>query len=305
MQIRDVAFKLRQEIKNTTSIKLPEHLKAEEISKGDVEVPDLVQNFFKFLIGGPDSRKWDLESRKRRVKSISEDVVFSTTSGIKTSKHLQLGLAIKSLTGSRDVVEILSRMGHCVSYSTVEELETELIFEAYKNSKETPFGMKTTPEFNTGIAWDKLDHFVETKNVKDTLHDPVRMAYQMRDVPMTNLTAMHSEKSDNCTDSLPTLQQQGIRQKQQFSQKNQGLAIAIDGTSDNKKSRKRRRAYEPTGLNIEPCHKKPKTVGTSFLPLNHPLRTNPEAQANISKSCGKYILWMEDVTTDTENSTPM
>ena len=39
MQIRDVAFKLRQEIKNTTSIKLPEHLKAEEISKGEVEVP--------------------------------------------------------------------------------------------------------------------------------------------------------------------------------------------------------------------------------------------------------------------------
>ena len=134
---------------NTTSVKLPEHLKAEEISKGEVEVPDLVQNFFKFLIGGPDSRKWDLESRKRKIKSISEDV-FSTTSGIKKpSKHLQLGLAIKSLTGSRNVVEILNRMGHCVSYSTVEELETELIFEANKNSKETPFGMKTTPVFNT------------------------------------------------------------------------------------------------------------------------------------------------------------
>ena len=89
MQIRDVAFKLRQEIKNTTSIKLPEHLKAEEISKGEVEVPDLVQNFFKFLIGGPDSRKWDLESRKRRIKSISQDIVFSTTSGIKKPlKHL-------------------------------------------------------------------------------------------------------------------------------------------------------------------------------------------------------------------------
>ena len=63
--------------------------------------------------------------------------------------------------------------------------------------------------------------------------------------------------------------------------------------------------YEPTGLNIEPCHKKPKTVGASFLPPNHPLRTNPEAQSNISKSWGKYILWMEDVATDSENSTPM
>ena len=223
MQILDVAFKLRQEIMNTTSIKLPEHLKAEEISKDEVEVPDLVQNFLKFLIGGPDSRKWDLESRKRRIKSISQDVVFSTTSGIKKpSNHLQLGLAIKSLTGSRNVVEILNRMGHCVSYSTVGELETELTFEANENSKETPFGMKTTPEFNTGIAWDNFDRFVETKSGKDTLHDTVGIAYQMRDVPMTNLTAMHSEKSANCTDSLPLLQQPGIRPKQQLSQKKAG-----------------------------------------------------------------------------------
>ena len=112
---------------------------------------------------------------------------------------------------------------------------------------------------------------------------------------------MHSEKCD----SLPLSQQPGIRQKQQLSQKIQGLAIAIDGTSENKKSRKRRRAYEPTGLNIEPYHKKPKTVGANFLPLNHPLRTIPEAQANISKSWEKDILWMADVATDTENSTPM
>ena len=270
MQIRDVAFKLRQEIMTASSIKLTEHLKVEDIFKGEVEVPDLVQNFFKYLIGGPDSHKWDLESRKRRIKPISQDVVFSTTSGIKKpSKHLQLGLAIKSLTGSRKVVEIQNRIGHCVSYSTAEELETELTFEANKNSKEIPFGMKTTPEFNAGIAWDNFNRFVETKSGKDTLHDTVGIAYQIRDVPMTNLTAMHSEKSANCTDSLPLSQQPGIRQKQQLSQKCQGLAIAIDGTSENKKSRKRRRAYKPTGLNIEPYHKKPKTVGAKFLSLNH------------------------------------
>ena len=92
-------------------------------------------------------------------------------------------------------MEILNRKGHCVSNSTVEELETELTFEANKNSKETPLGMKTTPEFNIGVAWDKFDHFVETKSSKDALHDTVGIAYQMQDVPMTNTTAMHSEKS--------------------------------------------------------------------------------------------------------------
>ena len=56
MQIRHVAFKLRQEIMNASSIKLSEHLIVEDIFDGEVEVPDLVQNFFKYLIGGPDSR---------------------------------------------------------------------------------------------------------------------------------------------------------------------------------------------------------------------------------------------------------
>ena len=63
MQIRDVVFKLRQEIMYANSIKLSQNLKVEDIFKGEVEVPDLVQDFFKSLIGGPDSRKWDLESR--------------------------------------------------------------------------------------------------------------------------------------------------------------------------------------------------------------------------------------------------
>ena len=94
-------------------------------------------------------------------------------------------------------MEILNRMGHCFSYSTVEELETELTFEANKNSKETPFGMKTTPEFNTGITYDNFDHFVETKSGKDILHDTVGIAYQMRDVPMTNLTTSSTNDQFN------------------------------------------------------------------------------------------------------------
>ena len=84
-----------------SSIKLLENSKVQGIFKGKVEVPNLVQKYFKYFIVGLDSCKWDLKSGKRRKESISQDVVFSNTSGIKKpSKHLQLGLAIKSLTGS-------------------------------------------------------------------------------------------------------------------------------------------------------------------------------------------------------------
>ena len=117
-------------------------------------------------------------------------------------------------------MEILNNMG---------QLETELTFEANKNNKETPFGMKTTPEFNTGIAWHNFDRFVETKSGKDTLHNAVGFAYQMRNIPVTNLTAMHSEKSTNCTNSLPLSQQLGIRQNQQLSQKNRDWLLLLMG----------------------------------------------------------------------------
>ena len=33
---------------------------------------------------------------------------------------------LKSITGSRKVIETLNRFGHCISYHTVESLETDL-----------------------------------------------------------------------------------------------------------------------------------------------------------------------------------
>ena len=48
----------------------------------------------------------------------------------KSETHLQLGMVMKSLTGSRKVIEILNRIGHCASYNLVEEIETERTYAA-------------------------------------------------------------------------------------------------------------------------------------------------------------------------------
>ena len=45
---------------------------------------------------------------------------------VKPQKHLLLGLGVKSMTGSKKVLNILNRLGHCISYTTEEEIETEL-----------------------------------------------------------------------------------------------------------------------------------------------------------------------------------
>ena len=180
VKIRDVAYALREAIMNSEKTPLPDNLTIEDIANGEVNVPEIVTQFFQHLICGPDSRRWQQSMKQRRIKSISQDVVFATTSGQKKPrKHLELGLTLKSLTGSRKVVEMINRLGHCVNYHTVQELETELTFEATRSNIKTPFGMNLTNNCGTGIAWDNFDRFVETQSGRDTLHDTVGIAYQV------------------------------------------------------------------------------------------------------------------------------
>ena len=76
------------------------------------------------IICSPDVWLAKSASKLRRVKSVSEDAMFAATSSLKKlSKHLQLGMAIKVVTGSRNGVDILNRLGHCPSYSTIKELQ--------------------------------------------------------------------------------------------------------------------------------------------------------------------------------------
>ena len=74
----------------------------EKIISGEIKVADVVLKFFTFLIIEPGCTTSDSSSKIRRVKSISDAVVFSMSSGQKKpSKHLKLGLAMKVLQEAR------------------------------------------------------------------------------------------------------------------------------------------------------------------------------------------------------------
>ena len=69
-------------------------------------------------------------------------------------------------------------MGHCASYYTVQELDTEMAFEAKKKSnRSNRFGMTLNLDVETGVAWGNYDWYVETQNGRDTLHDTVGTTY--------------------------------------------------------------------------------------------------------------------------------
>ena len=130
IQLRDVVLALREELRKQSPQKLPENLKIAAIFQGEVNVPDNLHLFLNYLISRPDPRKQSSSNKQRRINLIGENIIYAISSGAKIpAKHLQVGLAMKSLTGNRKVIEVLDRLGHSISYSVVEEIETELTFE--------------------------------------------------------------------------------------------------------------------------------------------------------------------------------
>ena len=84
-------------------------------------------------------------------------------------------------------------MGHCASYHIIQEIETELTFEANSENQLTPFGMSLENHMGTGVAWDNYDHFVETQSGKDTLHDTVGIAFQTIENPIQHAATANSK----------------------------------------------------------------------------------------------------------------
>ena len=126
----------------------------EDIIRGQGESPKELLEFFTILYSGKTAAT-ESQRTKRLVKSVCDDIVYATSQGhVKPSKHLCLGLSIKSLTGSRKVLEVLNRFGHCISYHTVESIETDLATNISQRNYATPEGIVQKQGLCTGLAWD-------------------------------------------------------------------------------------------------------------------------------------------------------
>lgn len=178
-QIRSVAFFIRKKVLSMEQRTLVKrNLTFEDIVNGECDIPEELILLIGSLLKGPNSSK--SLSKEKRIISICSSIIFALSNGlIKPSVTVQLGLATKSLTGSRKMLNILNRLGYSISYTTVEELETEIAFGCSAKQQVVPFGLKThSPHLNTHVAFDNFDKFVETASGKNTLHDTVGIVYQ-------------------------------------------------------------------------------------------------------------------------------
>ncbi len=149
-----------------------------------MEITPLLGLFFEHLIIGPEGRRNESVpevKKKKRIESIAFDTIYAVTNGtVKTSKHLLLGLAMKTLTSCKKALNILNRYGSSINYTCAEELETELAYGASSSDRLLPVGLLDHCYLHTGLAFDNYDRFVETVNGRDTFHDTVGMYIQLQ-----------------------------------------------------------------------------------------------------------------------------
>lgn len=177
-QLITSALILRKHLKDATRKPWSEPLDLDSLMHGDGEAPELVHTFFQTLFGG---RNKNSESVKRRATSASEDALFNVHNGqFLPKKHILLASLVSSTTGSRKLMTVLNRLGHCISYSKYEELETELASTIQIRKTCSPKGAKHGPVM--GNAFDNYDELVHTLSGLDSLHDTMGIFYQNIDL---------------------------------------------------------------------------------------------------------------------------
>ena len=247
--MKEVAFLIRNEILTSKVNKLPENLSTQHVIESECSVPALLGTFLENLLTARTTKNKAIsDGKKRRIESIAHDAIYAVSNGrIRPAKHLTLALAMKNLTGSRRVLEVLNRFGHCVSYTAAEEIETELIYSAIEKSRLLPDGLYPLAHLYTGVCFDNFDLFMDTLTGKDTLHDTVGMVYQF-------------QVDENLRQAIatPHVGPASLR--------------STPATRPHQPLRKRRRALEAEELHIQPYHKSLKLVTQTLTNLNDEIR---------------------------------
>lgn len=206
-QIKTVAFEIRKKILRMEHRSMPKrNITIDDVLNGESDCPSELLLLIECLLKGP---KQKISQRKdMRISKICDDLIFNITNGdVKPSSSICLGLVTKSITSSRKMVEILNRMGHCCSYSTIEEVETELAYRCAAEPRLLPFGLKEKqPQLCTHVAFDNFDRYVETSTGKDTLHDTVGIVYQNKSIESSTVMGNFTDNSneESVTDDIET-----------------------------------------------------------------------------------------------------
>ena len=119
----------------------------EELQDVKRNPPNDLLHFIKMLLLGDNhqhvvsGQKWNI------IRSIADDLMYSISSRkYFTLKHCSLALGLHGMTGQKEPILLLSKLGHCITYDEVREIETaqsEIALDLQRNSSILPLQPRT------------------------------------------------------------------------------------------------------------------------------------------------------------------
>lgn len=160
-EIERIGIIIRYHIDSIKARKLGDVITVQNLIEGECDIPPKLLLLIRSIATDPLSRREISPRKQRQIKSVSNDIIYITTNGkLKTSKHITYGLAIKGLSNSKKLITMANEYGHCCSYTTLEELETEATISSKSFSDICPSDIIRQPNLNTGLAFDNYDRYV-------------------------------------------------------------------------------------------------------------------------------------------------
>ena len=129
------------------------------------KMPKMSGEFLTTLITARDSDD-QMSSRQARLRhSIAQDIACIVSNGkVKTPKSLLLPSIIKQLTNNTEIINIVHRLGHSISYSVLNEMHTENAYIVHDQQENDDVILPLTSQKETFTIYvaDNIDRKEET-----------------------------------------------------------------------------------------------------------------------------------------------
>lgn len=158
-------------------------------------VPPQLYNFIAWICDVSDDFDTDhvkvTNEKKIKILSIAQDILALADKDHAPPKHIMLGMSVRHITGSKRITDILNGLGHSVSHTTVQRIDTDIASAEIQCSIPTTL---ITKKFTT-LVWDNIDFQEETFSGHNTTHCVNVIAIQNSDMqPNIKLNCRRSRK---------------------------------------------------------------------------------------------------------------
>ena len=143
----------------------------QNLSPDQFKIPEGLETFLDVLYSGSNKER-ELNPRTPRFRfSLVQDLIYNVSEGrVKIPKSISLPCTIKNLTNNTELVNVVNRLGHGVSYIAPMELFVENAYKIYEEKFERSLVLPRDvlkEEFTIYVA--DIDRLMNIDRLEETL----------------------------------------------------------------------------------------------------------------------------------------